>query len=117
MCDDIDSNNDNPIGVGEIYLTDSGFIYCWVNFTDVVGPVAIKFEWVQPEEDIYKSSFVYTPSGSFPLLPAYDLINVGGGRAASNPGKWNVKVYMEDVYVAETDFILVDYKSITENVD
>ena len=117
MCDDLEINTKNPIGVGDIHLTYNGYIYCWVNFTNVEGPLAIKFEWFQPEEDLYRSSIIYTFSGSFPLFSVYDLMKVAGSEAASNPGKWSVKVYVDSVYVAGTDFYLVDYSTIAENVD
>ena len=117
MCDELDINTKNPIGVGDIHLTYNGYIYCWVNFTNVEGPLAIKFEWFQPEEDLYRSSIIYTFSGSFPLFSVYDLMKVAGSDAVSNPGKWSVKVYVDSVFVAGTDFYLIDYSTIAETVD
>jgi hypothetical protein len=114
MCDDIEIGTENPKGVGEAFLTDSGYIHCWVNFTDVVGPVAIKFEWIDPDQEFYGSDIVYTVSGTFPLFSVHNVMIVGGTRAASKPGKWTVKVYMDDVYVAETDFYLVTQGTIFE---
>jgi hypothetical protein len=116
MCDDIDTNTKNPIGVGEIYLSDSGYIYCWVNFTDVKGPLAIKFEWFGPGQDLVRSNIIHTVSGTFPLFSVSNLLKVEGTSAASKLGKWTVLIFVDDVYVAETNFFLSDYSTFIDDI-
>jgi len=116
MCDDIDTNTKNPIGVGEIFLSDSGNIYCWVNFTDVEGPIAIKFEWFGPGQDFFRSNIIHTVSGTFPLFSVSNLLKVEGTSAASKLGKWTVLIFVDDVYVAETNFFLGDYSTFIDDI-
>lgn len=109
ICDDLDMSTNEPNGVGYIYFTSSGNIFCWVNLTNVVKPLAIKFKWIQPNKERYRSSVIVTKSGSFPLLSAFDMIKVAGRAPASNLGLWSVEVYIDDVFEAKTEFYLLDY--------
>lgn len=116
MCDDVDPNTENPVGIGYTYSTDSGLVYCWVNITDVDGSLAIKFEWFDPEDDLYRSNIVYTFPATYPLLPVYNFMKVTGSRAASKLGLWEIKVSIDDVLVAETEFMLVDYTTLFKTI-
>lgn len=109
ICDDMDMSTNEPNGIGYIYFTSSGNIFCWVNLTNVVKPLAIKFQWIQPNKERSRSSLIVTKSGSFPLLSVFDMIKVAGKAPASNPGLWSVEVYVDDVFEAKTEFYLLDY--------
>ena len=109
ICDDMDMSTNEPNGVGYVYFTSSGNIFCWVNLTNVVKPLEIKFQWIQPNKERSRSSVIVTKSGSFPLLSAFDMIKVSGKAPASNPGLWSVEVYVDDVFEAKTEFYLLDY--------
>jgi hypothetical protein len=116
MCDEIDTIKNEPIGVGYIYHTQSGHVYCWLNLTDVEKPLAIEFVWIKPNEDVYRTSTILTKSGSFPLLTAYDFIMIEGRSPESNPGRWSLEIYIDDVWVTGTEFYLIDYGIIAEEV-
>jgi hypothetical protein len=109
ICDDLDIGTNEPNGIGYIYFSSSGNIFCWVNLTNVVKPLEIKFQWIQPDKERSRSSVIVTKSGSFPLLSAFDMIKVAGRSPASNPGLWSVEVYIDDVFEAKTEFYLLDY--------
>jgi hypothetical protein len=116
MCDDVDPNKETPVGIGYTYSTDSGLVYCWVNFTDVEGSLAVKFEWFDPEDDLYRSNIIYTFPASYEVLPVFNFMKVTGSRAASKLGLWEVNVTVNDIPVAETDFMLVDYTTLFDTI-
>lgn len=116
MCDEVDDKTNEPIGVGYIYHTQSGHLYCWLNLTNVEKPLAIEFVWLKPNEEMYRSSIIHTKSGSFPLLIAHDFIMIEGRPPESNPGRWSLEIYIDDVWVTGTEFFLIDYGIIAEEI-
>ena len=117
ICDDVNPSTEDPIGIGNVVLTDSGYVYCWVNFTDVTSSHVVKFDWYKPDEDRYRSNSITTLSGTFPLLPVYDFIEVSGHPPSSYPGEWNIELYVDNVLIATTEFYMIDYDTIGGKIE
>jgi hypothetical protein len=107
-----------PVGTGEIFLTETGYVYCVVNLTDVQDSLVVRFDWFNPMGELYASVSVDTEdpgSGSFfESYPVYGWLGIYGNPAEDYPGRWSVRIFIDDFLVGTEDFIIVDYDSIIE---
>jgi hypothetical protein len=117
MCDDIDPVSSAPIGLGEIFLTDNAYVYCWVNLTETTGSLVVRFDWRNTAEELYASHLKTTEDLGSGLARAYDSIEIDGKPPSSDPGMWTVQVYADDTLLEETTFEIVDYDAIIERTD
>jgi len=121
MVDDIDPVSSAPVGSGEIYLTDSGYAYCWVNLTDVSLSHVVRFDWYTPVGELFASHQITTDSPgsgqSFPSYAVYDNIEIQGHTPASNLGRWTVSVYVDNSLIGSRQFSIIDYDAIIERTD
>jgi len=118
MYDDIDPVSSAPVGLGEIYLTYSGYAYCWVNLTDVYESHVVRFDWYTPIGELFASHQITTDSPEsgqhFPSYAVYDNIEIHGQTPASSPGGWTVSVYVDGSLVGSRQFSIIDYDAIIE---
>ena len=121
MYDDIDPISSSPVGLGEVFLTDSGYAYCWVNLTDVDQSHVARFDWYTPVGELHASHNVATetpgPGESFPSYAFHDNIEIHGKTPASNPGQWTVSVYVDGSLIGSREFMIVDYDAIISRTD
>jgi hypothetical protein len=121
MVDDIDPVSSAPVGSGEEYLTNSGYTYCWVNLTEVYLSHVVRFNWYTPEGELFESRQITTDSPEsgqhFPSYAVYDYLGIYGHAPASDPGRWNVSVYVDDSLVGSRQFSIIDYDAIIEKTD
>jgi hypothetical protein len=117
MCDDIDPVSSAPIGLGEIFLTDNAYVYCWVNLTETTGSLVVRFDWLDTVGELYVSHQTTTEDLGSGLARTYDYIEIDGNPPASDPGEWTVEVYVDDELIEEESFEIVDYDAIIEQTD
>jgi len=121
MVDDIDPVSSAPVGSGEIYLTYSGYAYCWVNLTEVYLSHVVGFNWYTPVGELFASHQITTDSPEsgqhFASYDVYDNIEIHGQTPASNPGQWTVSVYVDGSLVGSRQFTIIDYDAIIEKAD
>lgn len=121
MCDEIDPVSSSPVGSGEVFLTQSGYVYCWVNLTDVSLSHEIRFDWYTPIGELHASHRITTDSPesgqSFSTYTIYDGLEISGQAPASNPGRWIVKVFVDDSLIGTREFTIIDYDAIIQQTD
>ena len=117
MCDDIDQVSSAPVGLGEIFLTDNAYVYCWVNFTDTTGSLVVRFDWLDTVGELYVSHQTTTEDLGSGLARTYNYIEIDENPPASDPGEWTVEVYADDELLGTESFLIIDYDAIIERQD
>jgi hypothetical protein len=117
MCDDIDPVSSAPIGLGEIFLTDNAYVYCWVNLTETAGSLVVRFDWRNTAGELYVSHQKTTEDLGSGLARAFDYIEIDGNPPASDPGEWTVEAYADDELIGTESFFIIDYDVIIERQD
>ena len=88
-------------------------VFSRVGMINLAGAHLIRWDWYTPDGKIYQSS------GNFPLkaskgmyvkeCSAFHTIKLEGAEAAKLPGRWRVKIYLDDHPVAVDDFMVEEY--------
>ena len=115
MCLDVDTTSLKPEGVGKVYFTNSLETIIWVNMTD--PPSSVSFKWYKPGDVYYTRTVgdVETLLGESWGV-AHSSIPIDGKAPANNPGKWLVESYVDGELRMETEFQIIDYAQIVEDI-
>ena len=93
-------------------------VFALVKFENVSGRYRLKWEWIKPNGEIYYSTGDYplkVPTGKYlKQATAWHSIVLNGDDAANYPGKWEVKVFVNNEQVESRFFTLTSVTSLVD---
>jgi hypothetical protein len=76
--------------------------YSWLCLNDVADPITVKWTWHRPSGELYREHTESFPDPGHDswhaAIKTWDWIDIEGAPPADDPGDWQVKVYVQDVY-------------------
>lgn len=115
FCREVDRQVHQPIGEASVFSASDEAVYCFVN---IVTPrdVRVEFRWFTPDGDLYRTrdvGLLRGPSGQGASVGwyVYAGIAIAGAPAASQPGRWTVKVVLSPGRDATKSFQLAGTSS------
>jgi len=97
------------------FTSDDDFAIAYVKFQNLSGKRYLKWEWYTPDGKLYHTT------KNYPLKTSQDeysesasvwhKIALKGNKAGNFPGKWNVKIYLDDAPIISKHFQLVPGKT------
>jgi len=108
MCSDADTSAYEPVNVKENFSNGDKVVTAFVKLDGVPGGKKIRFQWIDPEGNLYREAM-----GNLPSLPqgvvytsfkTWNSIILRTARASWFPGEWKVKIFLGEEEVASTVF-------------
>lgn len=106
LCKDVEEKN--PVLETSTFFIEDEKVVCWIrfNYTSKVD-FNISWEWEDPQGNIYHVGNLEMEPGTYQNYRTWYWISIRDHYAANLPGKWMVRVYIDDILVAIKDFNLV----------
>ena len=106
LCKDILEKN--PLGETNFFLPQDEKVVTWLRFSyDSTENFFLKWEWITPQGKLYYRGEVEMEAGSYTNYRTWYWIKIKGNYASQLPGEWKVRVYINDIFLAERNFIVV----------
>ena len=106
LCKDILEKN--PLRVTNSFLPQDEKVVTWLRFSyDSAEKFILKWEWITPQGKLYHRGEVEMESGSYINYRTWYWIKIKGNYASQLPGEWKVRVYINDISLAERNFFIV----------
>ncbi len=91
-----------------IFLMIFSGVVTWLRFSyDSAEKFILKWEWITPQGKLYHRGEVEMESGSYINYRTWYWIKIKGNYASQLPGEWKVRVYINDISLAERNFFIV----------
>lgn len=120
---EVKSTQGIPIDPTSAFATQDKEIIAHLKFENLSGMNILRWEWYNPNRDLYYST------GNYPVeisrdkyvkeATAWHRLSIQGDKAAGYPGEWEVKVYLNDELMGSRNFLLnaaIDIEEFPENV-
>jgi hypothetical protein len=116
----IDKTGDVAVGreITASFLSDDSEVISFLRFKNISGLHYLRWEWYLPTGELYYATDNYTiaiSEGKYRKeLTAWHRLSISGDKAASYPGEWQVKAYMDDDPISTSPFsiVLTDLENI-----
>jgi len=83
-------------------------VVTWLRFSyDSTEKFLLKWEWIAPQGKLYHRGEVEMEAGSYSNYRTWYWIKIKGNYASQLPGEWKVRVYINDIFLAEKNFFIV----------
>ena len=106
LCKDILEKN--PLRVTNSFFPQDEKVVTWLRFSyDYAEKFILKWEWITPQGKLYHRGEVEMESGSYINYRTWYWIKIKGNYASQLPGEWKVRVYINDISLAERNFFIV----------
>ncbi|MEA3453919.1 MAG: hypothetical protein U9R12_03195, partial [Candidatus Caldatribacteriota bacterium] len=106
LCKDILEKD--PVRQTNFFFPQDEKVVTWLRFSyDYTEKFLLKWEWITPEGKLYHRGEVEMEAGSYINYRTWYWIKIRGNYASQLPGEWKVKVYINDIFLAERDFFIV----------
>lgn len=105
LCREVKENE--PVYQTNTFRTWDDKVVAWISFNyQSKEPFLLNWEWIDPNGKIYHIGEVEMDSGNYHNYRSWYWISVWDHYAAKLPGEWEVRVYIEDILLAEKKFII-----------
>ncbi len=97
----------DPQEVTDIFSSDDPQAVMWVKLGDVAGRHTLRWEWYDPEGLLYQCTeavSINNDGKARPYITSWHKIAIKDEKAASLPGTWQVKVFLDDKLAANKSF-------------
>lgn len=105
LCRGLDQDG-LPLERVEQFSTEDGKIICWVFLEEVLKGETLRWEFVSPQKTIFESILVIEETKKY--AGAQGILDLVSNVSKITPGKWKVKFYIDDYFIFEADFTLVE---------
>jgi len=106
LCKDILEKN--PLRQTNFFFPQDEKVVTWFRFFyDSPENFVLRWEWITPQEKLYHRGELEIEAGSYSNYRTWYWIKIKGNYASQLPGEWKVKVYINDIFLAERDFFIV----------
>lgn len=107
VCKDIFEKN--PLRESNLFISQDEKVVSWFRFSyDSPEKFALRWEWITPQGKLYHRGEVEMEAGSYDDYRTWYWIKIKDGYASRLPGEWKVKVYINDIFLAERNFFIVE---------
>jgi hypothetical protein len=98
----------NPLRQTNFFFPQDEKVVTWIRFSyDSAEKFKLYWEWITPEGKLYHRGEVEMEAGSYSNYRTWYWIKIKGNYASQLPGEWKVKVYINDIFLAERNFFIV----------
>jgi len=105
LCRGLDQDG-LPLERVEQFSTEDGKIICWVFLEEVSGGETLRWEFISPEGTVFESILVIEEPKKY--IGAQGILDLLSNASKIVPGEWKVKFYVNDCFVFETRFTLIE---------
>jgi len=106
LCKDILEKN--PLRGTNSFFPQDEKVVTWLRFSyDSAEKFILKWEWITPQGKLYHRGEVEMEAGSYTNYRTWYWIKIKGNYASKLPGEWKVRVYINDIFLAERNFFIV----------
>lgn len=92
------------------FSTDDSEVISLLTFSNISGSHYLRWQWYAPNGELYYATdnfLIPVSEGKYRKeLKVWHKLSIGGDKAASLPGEWNVKAYMDDDVLTTASFSL-----------
>lgn len=107
LCKDVLEKN--PVRVTNFFFPQDEKVVTWLRFSyDSAEKFKLYWEWITPEGKLYHRGEVEMEAGSYTNYRTWYWIKIKDNYASQLPGKWKVIVYINDIFLAERNFFIVE---------
>ncbi len=107
LCKDVLEKN--PVRVTNFFFPQDEKVVTWLRFSyDSAEKLKLDWEWMTPEGKLYHRGDVEMEAGSYTNYRTWYWIKIKDNYASQLPGKWKVIVYINDIFLAEKNFFIVE---------
>ncbi|MBT8352740.1 MAG: caspase family protein, partial [Deltaproteobacteria bacterium] len=104
-----------PIRETTSFNTDDAAVVAHIKYIHLTGKHHLRWEWYSPSGDLYYTTGKYHIQASegtyIKAGTASHRIGLKDSKAATLPGNWQVKVYLDDAIVSSTSFEIKEVKN------
>lgn len=105
LCKDIVEKN--PLQETNFFISQDEKVVSWVRFSyDSPENFVLRWEWITPQGKLYHRGEVEMEAGSYNNYRTWYWIKIKDRYASKLPGEWKVKVYINDIFLAERNFFI-----------
>jgi len=106
LCKDILEKN--LLRVTNFFFPQDEKVVTWLRFSyDSAEKFKLYWEWITPEGKLYHRGEVEMEAGNYINYRTWYWIKIKGNYASQLPGEWKVRVYINDIFLAERSFFIV----------
>ena len=106
LCKDILEKN--PLRETNFFFPQDEKVVTWLRFFyDSAEKFKLYWEWITPEGKLYHRGEVEMEAGDYINYRTWYWIKIKDRYASQLPGEWKVKVYINDIFLAERNFFIV----------
>jgi hypothetical protein len=106
LCKDVLEKN--PLQETNYFVSQDEKVVTWLRFSyDSPENFILRWEWINPQGKIYHQGKVEMEAGNYSNYRTWYWIKIKGNYASQLSGEWKVKVYIDDIFLAERDFFIV----------
>jgi len=106
LCKDVLEKN--PLQETNFFFPQDEKVVSWVKFSyDSPEKFVFRWEWITPQGKLYHRGEVEMEAGSYSNYRTWYWIKIKDRYASRLPGEWKVRVYINDIFLAERSFFIV----------
>ena len=106
LCKDILEKD--PVRQTNFFFPQDEKMVTWFRFSyNSPEKFSLKWEWINPQGKLYHRGEVEMEAGTYTNYRIWYWIKIRGNYASQLPGEWKVKVYINDIFLAERNFFMV----------
>jgi len=97
----------NPLQETNFFSSQDEKVVSWVRFSyDSPENFTLRWEWISPQGQLYHRGEVEMEAGSYNNYRTWYWIKIRDRYASKLPGEWKVRVYINDIFLAERQFFI-----------
>ena len=106
LCKDVLEKN--PLRQTNFFFPQVEKVVTWFRFSyNSPEKFSLKWEWINPQGKLYHRGEVEMEAGTYTNYRTWYWIKIKGNYASQLSGKWKVKMYINDIFLAERNFFIV----------
>ncbi len=106
LCKDILEKN--PVQETVFFTPQDEKVVTWLRFSyDSAEKFKLYWEWITPEGKLYHRGEVEMEAGNYINYRTWYWIKIKDRYVSQLPGEWKVRVYINDIFLAEKNFFIV----------
>ena len=107
LCKDVLEKN--PLRETNSFFPQDEKVVTWVKFSyDSPEKFVFRWEWITPQGKLYHRGEVEMEAGMYDNYRTWYWIKIKDRYASKLPGEWKVRVYINDIFLAERNFFIVE---------
>ena len=105
LCRDVLEKN--PLRETNFFFPQDEKVVTWFRFSyDSAEKFLLKWEWITPQGKLYHRGEAEMEAGSYTNYRTWYWIKIKDNYASQLSGEWKVRVYINDIFLAERNFFI-----------